>query len=44
MLVSDGNGNEARIVDKRLCLSSLHCLDVTLTDNRNGPLNLHLDP
>jgi len=35
---STGNGKEARIVNKRLCLSSLNSLHVTLTSNRNACL------
>ena len=42
--MSDGKGNEARIVDKRLCLSSLCSLHVTLTSNRNGLRDRNLKP
>jgi len=42
--LSNGKGNEARIVDKRQCLSSLHSLHVTLTRNRNGLCDRNLKP
>jgi hypothetical protein len=41
---SNGYGNDARIVNKRLRLSSLNSLHVTLTHNRNGLRGLNLNP
>jgi len=40
----NSKGNEARIVNKRLRLSALNSLHVTLTDNRNGLRNLNPYP
>jgi len=33
---SNGNGKDVRIVNKRVRLTALHFVHVTLADNRNG--------